>query len=262
MTNNNEPDKIIEMAEPPEEEEIIELTEKVTDALPDDDEIIDLVEAADEPPVEGEKESIVAETAEPPEEDILELTEEATDTSPDDDEIIDLVDAADELPIYGEKESLVAEAAEPTEDEEIIGLTEAISDTPQEIEEIGKPIHVAAEASADADDSPGLEAEPIEEAIDFHDELDEEVGLDQALQDDFVDSLGMELDSDKADSKDLSEAVDVSDEQVETALERVIKKMFYEKIDGILVEVIEKTVTSEIERLKNILLEDAAGNEK
>ena len=88
------------------------------------------------------------------------------------------------------------------------------------------------------------------------------MGLDQALADDFVDSLGMELDSDEDDSKDLSEAVDVSDEQVETALERVIKKMFYEKIDGILVEVIEKTVTSEIERLKNILLEDAAGNEK
>ena len=214
MTYNNEPDKIIEGAELPEEEEIIELTEEATDALPDDD------------------------------------------------EIIDLVDAADELPIDSEKESLVAEAAEPTKDEEIIDLTEAISDSPQEIEEIGEPIHVAAEASADADDSPALEAEPIEEAIDFHDELDEAVGLDQALQDDFADSLGMELDSDEDDSKDLSEAVDVSYEQVETALERVIKKMFYEKIDGILVEVIEKTVTSEIERLKNILLEDAAGNEK
>ena len=74
--------------------------------------------------------------------------------------------------------------------------------------------------------------------------------------------MGMALDSDEDDSKGLSEAVDVSYEQVETALERVIKKMFYEKIDSILVEVIEKTVTSEIERLKNVLLEDAAGNEK
>jgi hypothetical protein len=54
----------------------------------------------------------------------------------------------------------------------------------------------------------------------------------------------------------------VSDAQMEAALERVIKKMFYERIDGILVEVIEKTVTRELERLKSILLEDAAGNEK
>ena len=38
--------------------------------------------------------------------------------------------------------------------------------------------------------------------------------------------------------------------------------MFYEKIDRILGEVIEKTVTREIERLKGVLLEDAVDNKK
>jgi hypothetical protein len=88
------------------------------------------------------------------------------------------------------------------------------------------------------------------------------VALDRTLRDDFVDSLGMELDSTEDVSEDLLDAEKVSDEHVEAALERVIKKMFYEKIDRILGEVIEKTVTREIERLKGVLLEDAVDNKK
>jgi 23S rRNA maturation-related 3'-5' exoribonuclease YhaM len=76
----------------------------------------------------------------------------------------------------------------------------------------------------------------------------------------------MELDAEENVSENLPntepDTEKVSDAQMEAALERVIKKMFYEKIDGILVEVIEKTVTRELERLKSILLEDEAGNKK
>ena len=74
--------------------------------------------------------------------------------------------------------------------------------------------------------------------------------------------MGMELDAKEDVSEDLLDTEKVSDAQMEAALERVIKNMFYEKIDGILVEVIEKTVTRELERLKSILLEEAAGDEK
>ena len=84
----------------------------------------------------------------------------------------------------------------------------------------------------------------------------------KTLSDDFVDSLGMEFDFKEDISEDFLDAEKVSDAQMEAALERVIKKMFYEKIDGILVEVIEKTVTRELERLKSVLLQDAEGNEK
>jgi len=213
MTDNNDPDKKIEGAESTEDEEIIELKEETSDMSQDDEGIIDLLEAVDEPGLEDEKEDIVAEGAE-------------------------------------------------SAEEEVITLTEAMSDTPQEIEEIGETIPVTVDTSQEAEDITNLEGDPLEETSDFDDELGEEVAFDQALSDDFVDSLGMELDSKEDVSEDLLDAKKVSDAQMEAALERVIKKMFYEKIDGILVEVIEKTVTRELERLKSVLLQDTAGNEK
>ena len=178
-------------------------------------------------------------------EEIIELKEETSDMSQYDEEIIDLLDDVDEPDV-----------------EEIITLTEAMSDTPQEIEEIGEPIPVTVDTSQEAEDITNLEGDLLEETSDFDDELGEEVAFDQPLSDDFVDSLGMELDSKEDVSEDLLDAKKVSDAQMEAALERVIKKMFYEKIDGILVEVIEKTVTRELERLKSVLLQDTAGNEK
>jgi len=178
-------------------------------------------------------------------EEIIELKEETSYMSQDDEEIIDLLDDVDEPDV-----------------EEIITLTEAMSDTPQEIEEIGEPIPVTVDTSQEAEDIINLEGDLLEETSDFDDELGEEVAFDQALSDDFVDSLGMELDSKEDVSEDLLDAKKVSDAQMEAALERVIKKMFYEKIDGILVEVIEKTVTRELERLKSVLLQGVAGNEK
>ena len=212
MTDNNDPDKKIEGVESTEDEEIIELKEEAIDMAQDDEEIIDLLEATDEPDVEDEKEGVVAQEVE--------------------------------------------------SSKEIITLTEAMSDTPQEIEEIGEPIHITVNTSQEAEDLTDLNADLLEEPSVLDDELGEEPSIDQALSDDFVDSLGMELDSKEDVSEDLLKSEKVSDAQMEAALERVIKKMFYEKIDGILVEVIEKTVTREIERLKNILLQDAAGNEK
>ncbi len=212
MTDNNDPDKKIEGVESTEDEEIIELKEEAIDMAQDDEEIIDLLEATDEPDVEDEKEGVVAQEVE--------------------------------------------------SSKEIITLTEAMSDTPQEIEEIGESIHITVNTSQEAEDLTDLNADLLEEPSVLDDELGEEPSIDQALSDDFVDSLGMELDSKEDVSEDLLKSEKVSDAQMEAALERVIKKMFYEKIDGILVEVIEKTVTREIERLKNILLQDAAGNEK
>ena len=193
-------------------------------------------------------------------EEIIELKEEAIDMSQDDEEIIDLLEAADEPDVEDEKEGVVAQEVESPK--EIITLTEAMSDTPQEIEEIGEPIHTTVNTSQEAEDLTDLNADLLEEPSVLDDELGEEASIDQALSDDFVDSLGMELDSKEDVSEDLLKSEKVSDAQMEAALERVIKKMFYEKIDGILVEVIEKTVTREIERLKSILLQDAAGNEK
>ena len=261
MTSNNDPDKKIEKVESTKDEEIIELKEESIDMSQDDEEIIDLLEATDEPDVEVITQGGVAqepESAQDPE--IIELEEETFNVSQDDEEIIDLLEATDEPDVEDEKQGGVAQEVESSE--EIIALTEAMSDTPQEIEEIGEPLHITANTSGEVEDLTDLHADLFEEPGILDDELGQEVAPDQASGDDFVDSLGMELDSKEDISKDVLESEKVSDAQMEAALERVIKKMFYEKIDGILVEVIEKTVTREIERLKNILLQDAAGNEK
>jgi hypothetical protein len=209
MTDKNNPDKKIEGADSTQDQEIIELQEEALDASQGDEEIIDLLEAVDEPGLEDEKEAVVAqETDSTPDPEIIEFQEETFVASQDDEEIIDLLEAVDEPEVEDIKEDL------------------------------------------------------LEEPSELDDELGEEVAFDQDLSDDFVDSLGMELDAKEDVSEDLLDTEKVSDAQMEAALERVIKKMFYEKIDGILVEVIEKTVTRELERLKSILLEDAAGKEK
>jgi iron only hydrogenase large subunit-like protein len=55
----------------------------------------------------------------------------------------------------------------------------------------------------------------------------------------------------------VSEPAALRSEELETALESVIRKMFGEKIDHLLNEAIEKTVSAEIARLKEQLLGDA-----
>ena len=231
MTINDKPDKNTERTEPAEDEEIIELKEEI-----DDDEILDLLDAVEELPIEGEE--------------VLELADEIIEPSQNDEEIIDLMDTVEEISI------------EPDEDEEIIELIAESGDTPKEIEEIGESVFTTGDPSPESDDIPGLESDLFEGTIDFDEEFDQEVSMDPSLKDDFADSLGIELETGEDIPEGSLEAGRVSDEQIAAALERVIKKMFYEKIDGILVEVIEKTVKREIERLKNILLEEESGSGK
>lgn len=50
------------------------------------------------------------------------------------------------------------------------------------------------------------------------------------------------------------DAANISSKQVDEAIERVIRKMFAEKINRILDEIIERTVTEEISQLKDYLL--------
>jgi hypothetical protein len=130
------------------------------------------------------------------------------------------------------------------EDEEIIELTDVIDESPLETED-----------------------QPFELTDEPDDAIDEDLMLDED-EDDFVSSLGVEIDTEEESSEELDTIsvpeqapVSVTPEQVEEALERVIKKMFSEKIEGILIGVIEKAVAKEINRLKSALLEDTTSNE-
>ncbi|MBA3036190.1 MAG: hypothetical protein FP814_06815 [Desulfobacterium sp.] len=99
-------------------------------------------------------------------------------------------------------------------------------------------------------------------------DLEEDMCSDEYVKDDFAASMGMKIDN-ELDSQDcLSEdkgldletesqeeygKLAVSPQQVEAAVERVVHRILGDKIDSILIEVIERAVTQEINRLKNIL---------
>jgi len=170
------------------------------------------------------------------------------------------------------KPDQVVEGATPQEDEPILDLTEEVPDEPEGAEGSIPSDEAAVEPSAE--DESGFDAvveDPLAATVELEEGFDEDLGIDDD-EDDFVGSMGMEIGGDEED-EDVSdfeetadiapaEGVDVSEEQLDAALERVIKNMFYDKIDRVLVDVIEKTVKNEIERLKSLLLEEASGDDK
>jgi hypothetical protein len=132
--------------------------------------------------------------------------------------------------------------------------------------------HEVAEASEDAGEPTDYAADTLAATMELDEDFDDDLDIDHE-EDDFVDSLGMEIgtddeeDDEEVEPEETADTVptaglDISSEQLDAALERVIKNMFYDKIDGLLVEVIEKTVSKEIERLKKILTEEVSGDEK
>lgn len=249
MTEPNEPDKKNNDTESTNDEAIIELKEEITDARTGDEEIIDLLEAAEEQePVEDEA--------------IIELKEEVTEEATGDEGIIDLLEAAEESPKEDQDESVATEEQKPTEDDGYIDLTVTISERRREVEDTGEPVADKADLSREFDDIDELDSDLIKETDDFTDEFDTAAIMDKVSDDDFADSLGIELDSKEDISGDLLEPDSITDEKIEASLERVIKKVFYEKIDRLLAEAIEKTVKKEIEKLKKALLEDSPDGEK
>ena len=56
-----------------------------------------------------------------------------------------------------------------------------------------------------------------------------------------------------------AEPIRPTDQQVDAALERVIEKIYSEKIEQMMIQTIEKTVRREIEKIKTALLEDSDG---
>jgi hypothetical protein len=153
----------------------------------------------------------------------------------DDDEIIDLVEEITDAPDDEEIIDLVEEMTDAPDDEEVIDLAEETTPVPD-----------------DAEPALGEMAEDIQ----FGDDLDDEIEQDQD-DDDFVSSLGMDLEEEMEPPKEtVSTTGDLSSDQIEAAIERVLMKILPEKIESILVDAIEKTVTKEINRLKDILSDE------
>jgi len=205
--------------------------------------------------------------------DIIELTDVVGRDAGDDDGVIELTDVVSPAP----------------SEEPIIELTEVVSSADSDVEdavaETGweEPEEVPAAGSAEESTSGELAFAEME--LDIEDRTDDEL----------FDSMGMNLEADLLPSseesseldfnlstQELSDAIDLLDaklaeeppkppavedadiqpaamfgqDQLEAALESVIKKMVGEKIDHLLNDAIEKSVSAEIARLKEQLLGD------
>jgi hypothetical protein len=245
-----------------EEEPIIELTETVE--AEEEEPIIELteaVEAGEEEPIIELTETVEAEEEEP----IIELTEAVEDGE--EEPIIELTEAVEDgeedEPAILLTEPVEAEDEEPAaEQEQIVQLTDKMVDQIFEAPESGAK---AAEAQAEA------EEDMLTDALQFDDGMEQDLDSEFDIaspDDDFVDSLGMEIDAEDGDESEppatrapeqtlaTPSVQDLGAGQLEAALENVVRKLYAEKIDRILNEVIERVVTQEIGRLKQVLLED------
>jgi len=142
--------------------------------------------------------------------------------------------------------NLLDEVKSAPDDDEIIELIEVIDD---------------AEAEEISPENQPPESESVEDSDIIIKDLNDDVGIDDYVKDDFAASLGMKIETDpdfsvkQPEPEELEESgkITVSPRQIEKAIERVVNKMLGEKIDAILVKTIERAVSQEIIRLKNIL---------
>ena len=141
---------------------------------------------------------------------------------------------------------------DPADDMELINLLDEMKSELNKEEEIIE--------LTEAVDSPDIRESGI-----IIKDLDDVPEIENFQKDDFAASLGLKIEDGIVVPGEISETVDldlgqgesdkisVSAKQLEEAIERVVQKMLGEKIDGILIKVIERAVSQEIIRLKNIL---------
>lgn len=186
------------------------------------------------------------------------------------------------------------EAHQKDEEEDIIELTDVVSDT-EDIDDIELTDSMDKKVGIAEEEILELDNDILDDAIKLEDDLNKDIENDDYLDDEFVDAADSNSEPDVSDVSDVStdllfepqeedelkqliadvvedsqetsyeespttdtatEPVPFSSGQIDEALERVIKTMYADKIDSMLIEIIEKTVTKEIEELKALLIED------
>jgi hypothetical protein len=263
-------DEIIDLVDSlGDEEDVIELTdveeaEPAQDDMPDEEPIVleeetaaAEIEEQDEIPVEEKTEPDVQETAEESEEDVDQELLELIESINDDDFIgSEIEDAAvDEQEQAESDEDLL----EPDEEIVITGDGREESDSEEKKvfaesldEDLGSVLTYSddnAESEVEGEkilDRPGVVSVKVQDLrdegrpVDFKFESKLKPG----------DKIFREKDYNKVITR-------ATAEQVEEAVRKVIQEMLADKIDGLITDVIEKKVLQEIDRIKNLLLDDA-----
>lgn len=263
----------------PDEEPIVELTEVVELSAADDSNIIELTEVVAASPNTDENIIELTDIVQPPqaEEEIIDL--------------VDVVEASPQTVPAVPTEAGAADISEPPaagEAEQPISLVEEAEEAAEENEAAseGATFDLLQEETPAPNASDGAD---LEGDLDF---APMDLDIEDSKEADLFDSLGMKLESelrggaenDELDfnlsTQELSDAIDlldaklaedtpadaekteplpptITEAQLEKAIENVIRQMYSEKIDQLLNEAIEKTVTAEIENLKNQLLKES-----
>lgn len=258
---DNGDDEILDLTEVAEsaeldDEPVLDLTEAADDISEADEEVLDLTEAAEPVDVETEPDGtdeedavldLSEEVSDQETDEIVDLTEAVSDETPEDEPVIDLDDTDEAVSSEGDAAELMphAEAAGSDEEGSLVELNEMIDSE-------GSEPKVIESAESDLEDTIGL-------AEDDEEDLDASEGAD-----DFMDSLGMEIGVDPESVPAGAEAADdfsgdtitLRADQIEVAVERVIDRMFSEKIEDLIREVIEIAVKREIAKLREMLLDE------
>jgi len=201
-------------------------------------------------------------------------------------------DLTNALEVEGESDVNLTAASSGTEEfdfemdsseiSEKIGGQETIffdeSEAEAELDEDAEP---EAEAFGSALSEAGDETDEISEKIDrlettFFDESEAETEFDEDAESEpeviglAVSETGDETDEEDIETTDVEPSMEppadgslaaltgASRDQIEKSIERIILNNFSDKIESIVTETIEKVVSKEIDRLKNILLEDGS----
>jgi len=242
---------------PENAEDIIELTDVVAASGSDDEEIIDLTDVVEE---KADQEAVIELT------DVVDVPAEtmpSAEKAPVEEPVIDLTEpvvaeAVDAEPVLQEE---AADAAILQEDETAPAAAEAEESTGGELEFADMELDIEDRNEDQLFDSMGMNLEadllPAEEDTS---ELDFNLSTQELS--DAIDLLDAKLAEEPppqapAAESNLDEPRALRSEEVETALENVIRRMFGEKIDQLLNEAIEKTISAEIARLREQLLGDA-----
>ncbi len=218
----------------------------------------------------------------------FEPIDRSDDMTEQDDGFIELDDVTEASP--DDQEELLklndAEDGSSDQDDGIITLTDVVESSDKtEAAIVTEAGGAADDVSSDEEQIFESEEESLEGSIGLE-PFDDEMHITREPEDDIIKSLGVDLtteivgfeepaDLDEKDEKASETTFDTRDEiqdapvdsasfspgQIEAAIERVIVRLYSEKIEGIIVEAIEKAVKKEIEKI-NILLKDVLENGK
>lgn len=192
---------------------------------------------------------------------IIELSDMAVGISPEDEPIIDLTEDLVDEAIKGSSGA----SGEMDAGDERLDLSDQKEQSPDS-QDTPADASPASEQPADDSDVAALSGGDSIEAIesDIAKELDNYFQLEEETQELLNGRAGEPISQAKSDAEKPQSPeyrLNVTPDQFEAALERVIRKMFGEKIDHILQEVVERTVSDEVGELKDYLLKKSMKKE-